>query len=92
MSFFKRLFGITRYYLVSYKYGCADGTTGFGHMSITSEGGYVNHEYVTKLCENYTVNDTCETKIRNVVIINIIEISRLDNKDFFYKEVIEDKD
>ena len=74
----KRLFKIKRYFLVSY-----DIASGSGYMDFTTyNGGYLNKKLTIEQIKEVLLKNNSEDKIGNIIITNIIEISKRDCKDF----------
>lgn len=80
---FYLLFGIKRYFIVSYSFISKNGLSGNGQISIISYGGYfLSKQRIAQIIPNSP--DGINKK--SIVVNNIIELSRSDYNDFNYSE------
>ena len=76
---FYRLFGIKRYFFVSFMFKDLVGKTHNGSIIIVSTGGlFVSKEKFCKI----VADDNHAVDINKILINNIIEISKSDYKDY----------
>ena len=76
---FYRLFGIKRYFFVSFMFNDLVGKTHNGSIIIVSTGGlFVSKEKFFKI----VADDNHDVDINKILINNIIEISKSEYKDY----------
>ena len=79
-----RLFGIKRYFLISYTFSTDRNEQGRGQINVTTYNGY----YVPKYGFMELAMDSIKQMGgKDIVINNIIELSRSDYNDFNNKEI-----
>ena len=69
-----------RYYIVSYLYELEDITTGYGHTTVQTGYKYVNLEDLSK-----HVRETKLINLKQIVILNIIRVSKKEHLEFMRK-------
>jgi len=77
---FKRLFKINRYFLVKYSFKNGDGCI----ETFNTNGGFINKEWLQKEIEK-TLKEM-DVDYGNIIIDNIMEVSKSDFKDYNKKE------
>ena len=78
---FYRLFGIKRYFIVFHNFSTADGKNYTGRIGIiSSDGSYLDPIQFARILQ--FKNDEIDIDINSIAILNIIELSKSDYKDF----------